>query len=119
MTEKAERVIRYQFVKVRLVRGAWVSLLIEKPNGKTKRVKGVLLNTPRLFIRRMDGLIEDVPVGRVVEVLQYLPPREAKRKMIRERAYQLAREIRRMERLVAKYDVHLLRKLREKGRLPD
>lgn len=119
MTERAERVvIRYQFPKVRLVRGSWISMIVEKPNGKTKRLKGLLLNTPRLFIQRADGMIMDIPVSRVVEVEGCLPPREARKKMLKERADQLAREMRKRERLIARYDAFLISRLREKGRLP-
>ena len=109
-----EKVLKvYQFPRARLIRGSWVSLLVEKPNGKTKRLKGLLLNTPYLFVQTSSGEVVDVPVGRIVEVLQYLPPREAKRRMIKERAYQLAKEMLRQERLVARYEAFMLKRLRE------
>ena len=119
MTERAERVIRYQFVKVRFSRGSWVNLVIERPNGKLKRLKGLLLNTPVVFLLRSDGMIETVPLSRVVEVEGYLSPREAKKRMLKERAYRLAMEIRKRERLIARYDAFLISRLRKKGRLPD
>jgi len=112
-------VIHYQFPKARLVRGAWVSLIVERRNGKTRRLKGLLLNTPRLFIQRADGMIVDIPVSRVVEVEVCLSPKAARERMIRERAYQLAKEMLRQERLIARYDAFLISRLRKKGRLPD
>jgi len=109
-----ERVVKvFQFPRARFQSGAWVSLLVEKPNGKTKRLKGILLNTPIVFVQKPNGEIEDVPVGRIVEVLDYLPPKAAKKKMIKERAYRLAREMMKREQLIARYEAFILKRLRE------
>ena len=113
-----ERIVKvFQFPRVRFVKGAWVSMIVERRNGKTRRVKGLLLNTPYLFVQRSDGLIETVPLSRVVEVLDYLSPKAARERMIRERAYQLAKEMMRRERLVARYEAFMLKRLRERRRL--
>lgn len=114
MTERAERVIRYQFVKVRFSRGSWVNLVIERPNGKLKRVKGLLLNTPVIFLQRMDGTIETVPLSRIVKIESCLSPREARERMLKERAYRLAKEIRKRERLIARYYMFTLKRLRRR-----
>ena len=119
MTKRAERVVVYQFAKAEFFRGSWLNLLIERPNGKLKRVKGLLLNTPRLLIQKSNLEIVDIPVSRIVKVEGCLPPWEAKKRMLKERAYRLAKEIRKRERLIARYDAFLFSRLRKKGRLPD
>ena len=115
--EREERVVKiFPVPRVRLVKGCWLSMVIERPNGKTKHLKGILLNTPILFVQKPNGEIENVPVGRIVNVESYLPPKAAKRKIIKERAYRLAKEMLKQERLVARYEAFMLKRLREGGR---
>jgi len=112
-SKRVEKIIQFQFPRMRLIRGAWVKLIIEKRNGRTRQVRGCLLNSPILFLQKSSGEVENTPVGSIVDVLEYLSPKEAKQEMIKTRAYRLAKEIRKRERLVARYDAFLLKRVRE------
>ena len=100
---------------MKFVKGCWVSLIIEKANGKLKRVRGTVMNTPILFLQKADGVVENIPVARVVEVEEWVSPKEAKQKMIKIKAYRLAKEMRKRERLIARYDAFLLSRMRGEG----
>ena len=104
----------FQFPRARFVKGSWISMVVERPNGKTRRVKGILLNEPLIFLRKANGEIENIPVGRIIEVESYLPPKAARERMIKERAYQLAKEMMKRERLVARYEAFVLKRLRRR-----
>ncbi|RJS89330.1 hypothetical protein CW705_07690, partial [Candidatus Bathyarchaeota archaeon] len=47
-----------QFPRARFIKGSWVSLVVEKPNGKLRRIKGMVLNTPILFLQKANGVVE-------------------------------------------------------------
>jgi len=114
---KEEKSVRVEFVRAQFIRGAWVSLIVEKRNRRLKRLRGLVMNSPILFLQKANGEIENVPIARIVEVEEYLSPKEAKQMMIKARAYRLAKEMRKRERLIARYDRFLISRLREEGRL--
>ena len=111
------RQVVYEFIRARLVKGCWVGLVVERGDGKLRRVRGIVLNNPILFLRKMDGTVENIPIARIVKCEEWLSPKEAKEMMIKARAYRLAREMQKRERLIARYDRFLISRLREEGRL--